>query len=191
MNFRPASRRSLAFLKASAVGFAISVDAASANTIQINQVPIGTSVYTFSVAPDGPDSFGAGSDVRAFYAPNFSAGLVFGGFTDTITISQYNQSMNLLSSFQATNGISFTPSSTALFGCFCEDLVSILANASTIVVTNTLNVSGAMTFQSASLFVGAGTTAVSQTPLPPAWTMMLIGLAGFGWFMYRRRMQPS
>jgi len=191
MNFRPASRRLLAYLKASAVGVAICIGAASANTIQINQVPIGISVYTLSVAPDGPDSFRAGSAVSAFYTPNISAGRVFGGFSDTIIISQYNQSMNLLSSFQATNGISFTPSSTALFGCFCEDLVSILASASTIVVTNTLNVSGAMTFQSASLFVGTGATAVSQTPLPPAWTMMLIGLAGFGWLAYRRQMQPS
>jgi hypothetical protein len=32
-----------------------------------------------------------------------------------------------------------------------------------------------------------GTASVSATPLPPAWTMMLIGLAGFGFVAYRRQ----
>jgi hypothetical protein len=35
------------------------------------------------------------------------------------------------------------------------------------------------------------TLSVSQTPLPPAWTMMLIGLAGFGFMMYRRSERDS
>jgi hypothetical protein len=33
--------------------------------------------------------------------------------------------------------------------------------------------------------------AVSATPLPPAWTMMLIGLAGFGFVAYRRKAKPE
>jgi hypothetical protein len=32
-----------------------------------------------------------------------------------------------------------------------------------------------------------GTASVSATPLPPTWTMMLIGLAGFGFVAYRRQ----
>jgi hypothetical protein len=32
-----------------------------------------------------------------------------------------------------------------------------------------------------------GTASVSATPLPPTWTMMLIGLAGFGFVAYRRK----
>jgi hypothetical protein len=35
------------------------------------------------------------------------------------------------------------------------------------------------------------TASVSATPLPPAWTMMLIGLAGFGFFAYRRKPKPA
>jgi hypothetical protein len=31
---------------------------------------------------------------------------------------------------------------------------------------------------------------VAATPLPPAWTMMLLGLAGFGAFAYRRKNYP-
>ena len=31
---------------------------------------------------------------------------------------------------------------------------------------------------------------VSQTPLPPAWTMMLIGIAGVGFAAYRRKSKP-
>jgi hypothetical protein len=36
-----------------------------------------------------------------------------------------------------------------------------------------------------------GTASVSATPLPPAWTMMLIGLAGFGFVAYRRKSKPA
>jgi hypothetical protein len=32
---------------------------------------------------------------------------------------------------------------------------------------------------------------VSAAPLPPAWTMMLIGLAGFGFIAYRRKTKPE
>jgi hypothetical protein len=32
---------------------------------------------------------------------------------------------------------------------------------------------------------------VSTTPLPPSWTMMLIGLAGFGFVAYRRKSKPA
>jgi probable HAF family extracellular repeat protein len=32
---------------------------------------------------------------------------------------------------------------------------------------------------------------VAVTPLPPAWTMMLIGLAGFGFVAYRRKSKPA
>ena len=32
---------------------------------------------------------------------------------------------------------------------------------------------------------------VSATPLPPTWTMMLIGLAGFGFFAYGRNSKPA
>ncbi len=34
-------------------------------------------------------------------------------------------------------------------------------------------------------------SSLSATPLPPAWTMMLIGLAGFGFVAYRRNNKPS
>ena len=33
----------------------------------------------------------------------------------------------------------------------------------------------------------AGTISSSATPLPATWTMMLAGLAGFGFFLYRRK----
>jgi hypothetical protein len=32
---------------------------------------------------------------------------------------------------------------------------------------------------------------VSTTPLPPTWTMMLMGLAGFGFVAYRRKSKPA
>jgi hypothetical protein len=32
---------------------------------------------------------------------------------------------------------------------------------------------------------------VSATPLPATWTMMLIGLAGFGFVAYRRKSKPA
>ena len=32
---------------------------------------------------------------------------------------------------------------------------------------------------------------VSQTPLPASWTLMLIGLAGFGFVAYRRKAKPE
>jgi hypothetical protein len=32
---------------------------------------------------------------------------------------------------------------------------------------------------------------VSQTPLPASWTLMLIGLAGFGFVAYRRKAKPA
>jgi hypothetical protein len=35
------------------------------------------------------------------------------------------------------------------------------------------------------------TVAAGVTPLPPAWTMMLIGIAGFGFVAYRRRSNPT
>jgi hypothetical protein len=35
-----------------------------------------------------------------------------------------------------------------------------------------------------------GNWEVSATPLPPAWTMMLIGLAGLGFMAYRRNSKP-
>jgi hypothetical protein len=34
-------------------------------------------------------------------------------------------------------------------------------------------------------------TAAAVTPLPPTWTMMLIGLAGFGFAAYRRKSRPA
>jgi hypothetical protein len=37
----------------------------------------------------------------------------------------------------------------------------------------------------------AGKLSVSQTPLPPAWTMMLIGFAGLGCVLYRRTRQEG
>jgi hypothetical protein len=36
-----------------------------------------------------------------------------------------------------------------------------------------------------------GTISASATPLPPTWTMMLIGLAGFGFMLYRRMRQDG
>jgi hypothetical protein len=38
---------------------------------------------------------------------------------------------------------------------------------------------------------GVGTFAVSQTPLPPTWTMLLVGIAGAGFFVYRRQRQSD
>jgi hypothetical protein len=32
---------------------------------------------------------------------------------------------------------------------------------------------------------------VSTTPLPPSWTMMVIGIAGFGFVAYRRKSKPA
>jgi MYXO-CTERM domain-containing protein len=32
-----------------------------------------------------------------------------------------------------------------------------------------------------------GTISASATPLPPTWTLMLVGLAGFGGLLYRRK----
>jgi hypothetical protein len=32
---------------------------------------------------------------------------------------------------------------------------------------------------------------VSATPLPPGWTLMLIGIAGFGLVAYRRNGKPA
>ncbi len=32
---------------------------------------------------------------------------------------------------------------------------------------------------------------ISATPLPPSWTMMLIGVAGFGFVAYRRKSKPA
>ena len=43
---------------------------------------------------------------------------------------------------------------------------------------------GATSFSNFSVSGDLANTAV--TPLPPAWTMMLAGLAGFGFFLYRR-----
>jgi hypothetical protein len=37
----------------------------------------------------------------------------------------------------------------------------------------------------------AGSTAVSATPLPPSWTMLLIGFVGFGFFVYRRQRKEA
>ncbi len=34
-------------------------------------------------------------------------------------------------------------------------------------------------------------TPVAPTPLPPSWTMMLIGIAGFGFVAYRRKSKPA
>jgi hypothetical protein len=36
-----------------------------------------------------------------------------------------------------------------------------------------------------------GNISASATPLPPTWTMMLIGLAGFGFMLYRRTRQDG
>jgi hypothetical protein len=36
-----------------------------------------------------------------------------------------------------------------------------------------------------------GTISAAATPLPPTWTMMLIGLAGFGVMMYRRKARDT
>jgi len=84
MEFRRIVRGALAVLQTYALGLIVSVGMASADTIQIDQISIGTSIYTFSVVPSLPDSFGAGSAVRAFYTPDFSTGAMFGGFTDTV-----------------------------------------------------------------------------------------------------------
>jgi hypothetical protein len=35
------------------------------------------------------------------------------------------------------------------------------------------------------------TASVSATPLPPAWTMMLIGIAGLSFVAYRRKSKPA
>jgi hypothetical protein len=36
-----------------------------------------------------------------------------------------------------------------------------------------------------------GTISASATPLPPSWTLMLIGLAGAGFVAYRRKSKPA
>jgi hypothetical protein len=40
------------------------------------------------------------------------------------------------------------------------------------------------------VWVGSPVSPVATTPLPPSWTMMLIGLAGFGFSAYRRKSKP-
>lgn len=44
---------------------------------------------------------------------------------------------------------------------------------------------------SLSSFGSISGSPVSATPLPPSWTLMLIGLAGFGLVAYRRKRKPS
>jgi hypothetical protein len=39
--------------------------------------------------------------------------------------------------------------------------------------------------------VQLATGGVAVTPLPPSWTMMLIGIAGFGFVAYRRKSKPA
>ena len=66
--------------------------------------------------------------------------------------------------------VSATSSSPYVFGA--SDLVTGISNGGVV--------SSSITF-----------TPVSATPLPPTWTMMLIGLAGFGLAAYRRKSKPA
>jgi uncharacterized membrane protein len=65
------------------------------------------------------------------------------------------------------------------------------------IVTDVYGINNSGQIVGRGAFAGGGsealllTPSVSTTPLPPAWTMMLIGLGGFGLFAYRRKSKPS
>jgi hypothetical protein len=77
------------------------------------------------------------------------------------------------------NGISFVTANPSL------GAINLFSNSGYFEVKSTVDSVG---------YYFSGTPislAVTATPLPATWTMMLIGLAGFGLFAYRRKARPE
>jgi hypothetical protein len=83
------------------------------------------------------------------------------------------------------NGASIPGCSGANFCPFQAAGVSFAGTAESVNFSGTANQIGF-----ADITLGASTP-VATTPLPPTWTMMLIGLAGFGFVAYRRKSKPA
>ena len=53
------------------------------------------------------------------------------------------------------------------------------------------NQAGTMTFGNQDITASIVSASVSATPLPASWTMMLIGIAAFGFICFRRKSSPA
>lgn len=151
----------------------------------IAAVPAHATTFDFSVSSVGtPGDIASGT----LTGTESSSGIyTISGITGTFDgslitgLSGYANADNLLfypsQPFVDFNGISFV---TASLGA-----INLFSNSGYFEVKSTVDSVG-------YYFNGSPISlSVTATPLPPAWTMMLIGLAGFGFVAYRRRAKPE
>jgi hypothetical protein len=183
----------LTILPALLVGGALALSSVQANAVTIDASQSISVNYDFS-GVSGPYNWFA----YEVMGPNYVPGSSLDPYVAQFQINFYDSGNNLAGSstngqvglgggydvaYLANNDSSTDPVGHAVLsslGGSVFDVTSVLigiSNDANFVFTNLQDVTSSI-------------TTVSATPLPPTWTMMVIGLAGFG-FAYRRKSKQA
>lgn len=151
-------------------------------------LPYGTSEYAFAITPTLPDSLAVAPVVTI--APNGCPGVGCpNSFWDvSFTVDFYDQSTNLLASNTGSVDEDCTPS-----GCSAPKpgFFSIPSDAASFAIVNDVNVGGGWLFDSATEFVSAGDSQISETPIPTALSLFATGFTALRLLGWRRKRKAA
>lgn len=163
----------------------LAAEPSNANSLTIADIPDGLSSYSFSVSPSGiGDSIVVSASFTADHDPEHPVG----GVEQLITIYQFDQDMNLIASNIQRSGGGWTPSNSTRIGNGLPVITPLFSSTASILLTDQLTILNALSV-SAVFTLGSNST-ISQTPLPPAWTMMGFALLGAA-FLLRGRLRQT
>ena len=152
------------------------------------EVPAGYSDNRFQIGPTSTlaiDIVALGSRDPAL-CPSCNS-----SYTDNYTVNLFNQAGGLLESLNETNYF-YSNSYSSSHGIGAGPVgIAVPAGATTLEIVSQFSIAGLLGADGHPLSYGdldifSGGAVVAATPLPPTWTMMLIGLAGFVHLLYRR-----
>ena len=116
----------------------------------------------------------------------------YSSYTDNYTVNLFNQTGSLLKSVNETNYFYYNMYNSSKGIGAGPVWVTVPAGATTVEIVSRLSIAGLLGVDGNSLSLGdlnifADGSIAAATPLPPAWTMMLMGLAGFGFIVLNQR----
>jgi hypothetical protein len=111
-------------------------------------------------------------------------GITFTDFKYDVQLFNNKAAPTLGFTVSAFDGATLLGSNTYTSQKHDSDLSFLLSSTTPITSVDLTSLSG---FKELKHFQLSGLSSVAPTPLPASWTMMLIGLAGLGFFGFRRR----
>jgi len=147
-------------------------------------VPNGASNYDFSIMTTGSNILAVGGVVNVGTNGCPNASCPFSFWSDSFTVSMYDQAHNLLA---MNNGGQFEGCSPSSCSVPTVSFFSIPSDTTSFVLSNIVSVGGGWSFESASLTITAGDAEISETPIPASLPLFVSGLGMMGLFVWSRK----